>query len=265
MEKRETKTSLGIAVTKSARVVQTASAREIANTAKLLEDGGDDQDEPAYALKSKRKTEDGPLKENKRQERMSKGKGNDGGTSVLRMTRDIDGDADDATVMSEIPCVDLGQVASAQDHKGLPKQKKKRQRHQKQQQQEEDHVFFDPTTIIASHLAIEGIDIGASFRLLQEEAAPVVNDSKKMLTLDQLPRFLAANHIWDTSYQLPGMSDDERDVVQAALCVPVVRLSDQLMSFCRSLVHDLTSKGYICSRNTKSRDQDALLVLLQQT
>ncbi|KAG0260610.1 hypothetical protein BGZ95_004392, partial [Linnemannia exigua] len=57
MGKRETKTSLGIAVTKSARVVQTASAREIANTAKLLEDGGDDQDEPAYALKSKRKTE----------------------------------------------------------------------------------------------------------------------------------------------------------------------------------------------------------------
>ncbi|KAF9292066.1 hypothetical protein BGZ74_000282 [Mortierella antarctica] len=53
MEKRETKTSLEIAVTKSARVVQTASVKEIANTAKLLEDGGGDQDESASALKSK--------------------------------------------------------------------------------------------------------------------------------------------------------------------------------------------------------------------
>ncbi|KAF9181712.1 hypothetical protein BGZ51_005247 [Haplosporangium sp. Z 767] len=60
------------------------------------------------------------------------------------------------------------------------------------------------------------------------------------------------------------MSDDGHDAVQAALRVPVVRLSDQLVLFCRSLVHDLTSKGYICSRDTKSRDQDALLVLFQQ-
>ncbi|KAF9292065.1 hypothetical protein BGZ74_000281 [Mortierella antarctica] len=82
-----------------------------------------------------------------------------------------------------------------------------------------------------------------------------------MMTLDQLPRFLAANHIWDATYQLPGMSDDDHDALQAALCVPVVRLSDQHMLFCRSLVHDLTSKGYICSHVTKSRDQDALLVL----
>ncbi|KAG0247695.1 hypothetical protein BG011_001058 [Mortierella polycephala] len=75
---------------------------------------------------------------------------------------------------------------------------------------------------------------------------------------------VAVNHIWDATYQLPGMSDDDYDAVQAALRVPVVRLSDQLVLFCRSLVHDLTSKGYICSRDTKSRDQDALLVLLQR-
>ncbi|KAG0247694.1 hypothetical protein BG011_001057 [Mortierella polycephala] len=102
MEKRETKTNLEIAVTKSARVVQTASAKEIANTANLLEDGGGDQDESACALKSKRKLEDGPLKENKRQEKMPKSKRNDGGTNVSRMTRDVDGDAGDATTMSAI-------------------------------------------------------------------------------------------------------------------------------------------------------------------
>ncbi|KAF9274266.1 hypothetical protein BGZ88_003146 [Linnemannia elongata] len=85
-----------------------------------------------------------------------------------------------------------------------------------------------------------------------------------MLTLDQLPRFLAANHIWDTAYQLPGVSDDDHEVVQATLRVAIVRLSDELVLFCRSLVHDLTSKGYIRSRDTKSRSQDALLVLFQQ-
>jgi hypothetical protein len=57
MEKRETKTNLEIAVTKSARVVQTASVREIAITAKLLEDGGGDQYESVCGLKSKRKIE----------------------------------------------------------------------------------------------------------------------------------------------------------------------------------------------------------------
>jgi hypothetical protein len=65
----------------------------------------------------------------------------------------------------------------------------------KRQQQEEgtlmqSQVFFDPNTIIASHLAIEGIDIGTSFRKLQEEAAPVISDAKKMLTLHLLPCFL---------------------------------------------------------------------------
>jgi hypothetical protein len=74
----------------------------------------------------------------------------------------------------------------------------------------------------------------------------------------------AANHIWDTAYQLPGVSDDDHEVVQATLRVAIVRLSDELVLFCRSLVHDLTSKGYIRSRDTKSRSQDALLVLFQQ-
>jgi hypothetical protein len=60
------------------------------------------------------------------------------------------------------------------------------------------------------------------------------------------------------------MSDEDHDAVLDAPRVPVVRLSDHLMLFCRSLVHDLTSKGYIRSRHTKSRDQDALLVLFQQ-
>jgi hypothetical protein len=74
----------------------------------------------------------------------------------------------------------------------------------------------------------------------------------------------AANYIWDVRYQLPGMSDENHAVVQTVMCVPVIRLSDQLVLFCRSLLHDLKSKGYISSRETKSREQDTLLVLLQE-
>ncbi|KAF9582371.1 hypothetical protein BGW38_000291, partial [Lunasporangiospora selenospora] len=125
-------------------------------------------------------------------------------------------------------------------------------------------IIFDPTTIVISQLVIEGIEIGTSFRMLQEEVAPMINDVKELLMLHQLPCFLAANYIWDITYQLPGMSDNDHATVQASLCVPVIRLSDQLVLFCRTLVHDLKSKGYICSRDSKSRDQNDLLVLFQQ-
>ncbi|KAF9344493.1 hypothetical protein BGX34_005608, partial [Mortierella sp. NVP85] len=57
MEKQMTKTKFMIAVTKSARVVQKASVKEIANIAKSLEDDGDHQDESVCALKSIHKPE----------------------------------------------------------------------------------------------------------------------------------------------------------------------------------------------------------------
>jgi len=66
------------------------------------------------------------------QETMTRSKGNNGGTSVLSVTRDIDGNADDdATVMSEtpLPCFDPDEVASAQEQESLPRQTKKRQQH----------------------------------------------------------------------------------------------------------------------------------------
>ncbi|KAG9063314.1 hypothetical protein KI688_004196 [Linnemannia hyalina] len=159
----------------------------------------------------------------------------------------------------------LAENPQEQDH---PQQRKKRQqRHQQHPQDDEGPVhrpFFDPATAIPSPLEIEGVDIGNPFRRLQDEAAAVVNDVKKTLTLEFLPFFLAANHIWDATYQLPGMSDDDHDTIQGALHVPVVRLSEHLVLFSRSLGHDMTSKGYIRSRETQSREQDALLVLLQQ-
>ncbi|KAK3810467.1 MAG: hypothetical protein J3R72DRAFT_463841 [Linnemannia gamsii] len=150
-----------------------------------------------------------------------------------------------------------------------PQQKKKRQQQQPQQQHEKEEdlspqSFFDPTIIIPSKLEIEGIGIGTPFKRLQEEAAVVVNDVKKTLTLDLLPFFLAANHIWDVIYGLPGILDEDHDAIQDALRISVIRLSDPLVLFCRSLEHDMKSTGYIRSRETHSRDQDALLVLFQQ-
>ncbi|KAF9900351.1 hypothetical protein EC991_007455 [Linnemannia zychae] len=266
VEKRETRINLQIAVTKSARVVQTSSAREIAATAKSLECSGD-QNVSAHVLKSKRKIKDGLFKENrnKRQETMPKSKENDVDASISMRMRNGDSDTDDATLLSEVPlsCFDLGRVSSAQERRSLPQKKRK------QQQQGEEilmycQVFFDLTTIATSQLMVEGIDIGAAFRLLQEEAAPVVNDVERMLTLDRLPHFLAANHTWDATYQLPGIPEDDHDAIQASLCFPVVRLPDQLVLFCRSLLRDLTSKGYIRSRDTRSREEDAFLVLFQQ-
>ncbi|KAF9539348.1 hypothetical protein EC957_005538 [Mortierella hygrophila] len=80
-----------------------------------------------------------------------------------------------------------------------PQQRKKRQqRHQQHPQDDEGPAhrpFFDPATAIPSPLEIEGVDIGNPFRRLQDEAAAVVNDVKKTLTLEFLPFFLAANHI----------------------------------------------------------------------
>ncbi|KAF9189807.1 hypothetical protein BGZ51_009274 [Haplosporangium sp. Z 767] len=95
-----------------------------------------------------------------------------------------------------------------------PQQKKKRQ--QQQEHEEEDLLpprFFDPTTITLSELEIAGIDIGKP----------------------------AANHIWDSRYRLPGIRDEGYDVIQDASRIPVVRLSDDLVLFCRSLEHDLMS------------------------
>ncbi|KAG0221760.1 hypothetical protein BGW42_007325, partial [Actinomortierella wolfii] len=143
-------------------------------------------------------------------------------------------------------------------------QKRKRQQQYKKDEDLWAQRFFDPAAVIPSTLMIKDIGIGLPFMRLQEEAAAIVNDVKKTLTPTLLPFFLSVNHIWDSHYRLPGISDNDHDAIQDALRVPVVRLPDQLVFFCRSLEHDLTSTGYIRSRETKSRDQDALLVLYQQ-
>ncbi|KAG0230838.1 hypothetical protein BGW42_000663 [Actinomortierella wolfii] len=166
-------------------------------------------------------------------------------------------------------------LEASQEHE-QPRQKRRSEQQQQQksvqqhgqQKEEEDlsrHNFFDPSTIDPCELEIESVDVGKSFRQLQEEAADVVNDLRKSMTLELLPFFFAANHIWDVDYKLPGMTDEDHDTIQHALSVPIARLSHHHLWFCRDLELDLTSEGYIKSRDTKSRDLDALLVLFQQT
>ncbi|KAF9344755.1 hypothetical protein BGX34_005361 [Mortierella sp. NVP85] len=145
-----------------------------------------------------------------------------------------------------------------------PQQKKNRQL--QEQGKEGDALslcFFDFASVRPSELVIDGIDIGSPFKRLQEEASAIVNDVTKAMTLELLPLFMAANYIWDMTFVLPGMSDDEHNAIHDALHFPVARLPDQSVLFCCSLEHELTSKGYIKSRET-SRDQDALLILFQQ-
>jgi hypothetical protein len=65
------------------------------------------------------------------------------------------------------------------------------------------------------------------------------------------------------NYVLPELSEREHNAIHDALHCPVTRLPDQSVLFCCSLERELTSKGYIKSRET-SGDQDALLILFQQ-
>ncbi|KAG0364764.1 hypothetical protein BGZ54_007177 [Gamsiella multidivaricata] len=74
----------------------------------------------------------------------------------------------------------------------------------------------------------------------------------------------AANYVWDASHRLPGISSTDHDALQEALRIPVIRLSDHLVLFCRSLERDILSLGYIKSRDTASRDHDIMLGLFQQ-
>jgi len=148
----------------------------------------------------------------------------------------------------------------------LPQQKKSRRQQEQHQEGNQDlsiHCFFDSTTITLSDLKIQGIDVGTPFMRLQKDAATIVNDLRITLTLDLLPFFLATNYIWDTSHRLPGIASADHDALQA-LRVPVIHLSDHLVLFCRSLERDILSSGYIKSRDTASREHDAMLGLFQQ-
>lgn len=75
-----------------------------------------------------------------------------------------------------------------------PQQKKSRQQHQHQQHVKEKdqspQILFDTATIMPSELEIDNIAIGTAFKLLQDEAATVVNDPKKTMTLELVPFFM---------------------------------------------------------------------------
>ncbi|KAG9072925.1 hypothetical protein KI688_000706 [Linnemannia hyalina] len=79
------------------------------------------------------------------------------------------------------------------------------------------HVFFDPSTAVAIMLKIAGVDVGAGFKEFQCEAASIVNDMTKKLTLERLPMFMACNYILHLDLDLPGVDEDDMDRVRESL------------------------------------------------
>lgn len=74
----------------------------------------------------------------------------------------------------------------------------------------------------------------------------------------------AANFIWHTGHDLPGLSDESRTTVQKALSVRVQQISKELVMFCYDLDQEMATTGWIKSRATETREQDELLILYQQ-
>lgn len=106
--------------------------------------------------------------------------------------------------------------------------------------------------------------MGPPFSQLQLESAEIVNDLSKKMNLQLLPLFLAANFIWHTGQDLPGLSDKSCASVQEALSVPVQQISKELVMFCYDLDQEMATTGRIKSRVTETGEQDELLILFQQ-
>ncbi|KAG0273066.1 hypothetical protein BGZ95_011125 [Linnemannia exigua] len=53
------------------------------------------------------------------------------------------------------------------------------------------HLLFDPSITETIMLEIDGVDVGASFKKFQCEAASIVNDVTKKLNLERLPMFIS--------------------------------------------------------------------------
>ncbi|KAF9571394.1 hypothetical protein EC968_000660 [Mortierella alpina] len=150
--------------------------------------------------------------------------------------------------------------------------------HQRQQKHEEANVtsastststttpftYFDPTEDPVRSALVGVIDIGPSFLRLQTEAAEVVNDLSKNMSLQLLPLFLSANFIWHLDYALPGLTETSSVAVHKALEVPLQQLPKDVVMLCHEFDQEMVTTGWIRSRTTETREQDELLILFQQ-
>ncbi|KAF9154058.1 hypothetical protein DFQ26_000358 [Actinomortierella ambigua] len=233
MERRKTKTSLEIAVTKSARVVQTASVSEIADTAKLLENGADDQDESACALEPKRKLEVADIDTFK--ETTAAAEGDDGQTAPNGISS--------ASVASR--ALATPSTANTTTVAG------------------EEKMVFDPNAAEAIMLAIAGVEVGTAFRKLQREAALVVNDRNKKLTFERLPMFMACNYILHLDSELPGVDEDDMDKIRDSLHVSLMSVSNETALLHCALDEELAKNGWVRSKECEP-EEESLRSLYQQ-
>ncbi|KAG0002502.1 hypothetical protein BGZ65_002584 [Modicella reniformis] len=113
-------------------------------------------------------------------------------------------------------------------------------------------VYFDPDKARPITLILAGCDIGPSFKLLQREAAPFVNDKIIKVSISNKLHLLMS--IWDVSIVLPGMT---RTTHQDILTEDDVRL-------CLDLSYELVLTGRVRSRALEREQQDDILLLFQK-
>ncbi|KAG9065492.1 hypothetical protein KI688_001780 [Linnemannia hyalina] len=117
-------------------------------------------------------------------------------------------------------------LEGGQQEREQPRQKRKGQQQQQRwlRKKEEDlspQCFFDAATIVLPGLEIEGIDVGKPFKRPQEEAAAVINDVNRAMTLYQLS-FQAGIYLWQnvhTSY----LPKDHYDIGKAMASVELLK------------------------------------------
>ncbi|KAF9901271.1 hypothetical protein EC991_006290 [Linnemannia zychae] len=144
MEECDEKATLGIALTKTAVIIQGGSVNKTAKTMKLLEDGSSSQDKSTGVSRQKRKLKDAILKDTRTQVKVV----GEGRTSKRRSleagaSNNLHGACDSA--------IDTSSSRGLQLH-------------------------FDVQLMRSVTLTLAGFDVGAAFGHLQERTAPFIND-----------------------------------------------------------------------------------------
>ncbi|KAF9967076.1 hypothetical protein BGZ73_000711 [Actinomortierella ambigua] len=235
IERRETKTYFDMTATKTARIVQNASLNETSKAAALSDDNHDQGDQKCLA-QSKRKMKQGTSSKsvNKRAKACDE-------TSTNKLLDD------DLTTIGN-PCestVDSG------DGSEIPRAVT------------EPRPQFDLQSARRVNLVLDGFDVGAAFRLLQEEAAPFINNEDHKISIKKLHLMLTANSIWDTSERLPGMSVETHRRILSQIKPALIRLPAEKIRLILDLSHELSTTDRVRSRALETEEDEDLLHLFK--
>ncbi|KAF9577786.1 hypothetical protein BGW38_006774 [Lunasporangiospora selenospora] len=126
-----------------------------------------------------------------------------------------------------------------------------------------DNPLFDPSTAETILLTIAGVEIGKGFKQLQHEAAPVVNDMTKKLTLERLPLFMACNYILHLDSELAAIDENDMEKIRMTLQACLMSLPKGTVLLCNALDDELLASGWVRSKESAG-EAESLRSLYQQ-